>query len=175
MLRRAHRTACHSNPGWCPQWVYRRRPSEGASRASPTSECITASAEEVAPWVSTKPASASQAKVAAGGCRGRKARPASQQGSCFTPPARAVLWHELQALGLLSPCSAGGDPCRTVRSSTSCRVQTATHVQEYEPSEAQAHHSTRRSHKPVTSTRTSAISKKKHLSAFTWPLCNTAA
>ncbi len=175
MLRCAHRTSCHSKPGWRPQWVYRRRPSEGASRASPNSECIAASTEEVAPWVSTKPASASQAKVAAGGCRGRKARPPSEQGSCFTPPAKAVLWHELQALGLLSPCSAGGDPCRTVRSSTSCRVQTATHVQEYEPSEAQAHHSSRGAHKPVTSTSTAATSPKKHPSAFTEPICNTTA
>lgn len=39
-------------------------------------------------------------------------------------------WHDLQALGPLSPCSAGGDPCRTVRPSTSCRAQTATHAQE---------------------------------------------
>ena len=173
MLRRAHRTSCHSKPGWRPHWPYHRRPSEGDSRASLTSAFITASAEEVAPWVSTKPASASQAKVAAGGCRGTKARPASEQESCSPPPARAVLWHDLQALGPLSPCSAGGDPCRTVRSSTSCRVQTATHVQEYEPAEAQAHHSSRGAHRPVTSTSTAAISKKKHPSAFTEPTCNT--
>ena len=173
MLRSAHRTSCHSKPGWRSHWAHRRRLSEGTSRVSPTSACITASAEEVAPWISTKPASASQAKVASGGGRGRKARPASEQGSCSTPPAKAVLWHELQALSLLSLCSGGGDPCRTVRSSTSCRVQTATHVQEYEPPEAKAHRSSRGAHKPVTSTSTSAISDRKQPSAFTEPTCNT--
>lgn len=152
-----------------------RNPSEGASRASPTSECITVSTEEVAPWVSTKRARASQAKVAAAGCRGRKARPASEQESCSPPPARAVLWHELQALGPLSPCSAKGDPCRTVRPGTSCRVQTATHAQEYEPPEAQAHHSSRGTHKPVTSTSTSGISDRKQPSGFTEPICSTTA